>query len=216
MEQVADQMDTERKAPSSRSGSETNDSKRDLTYMKRIGGWHASAVVAALTLFGAAYTWAAFSGWMLAEIVSVAAAVVAAMVMSSIVHEWGHFAAARLSGAISPVLSKPRRLYFMFNFDMQSNSVKQAVWMSWGGLIGSWSLVVALFVLVPLNSLAAAALIATLTGRAVNATVFEFPIIQRTTKSGEFEKELKAQLDDPGLVRMPGLVVGLISLVALA
>ena len=183
--------------------------------MKRIGSWHGAAVLAALTLFGAAHTWAATSGWLLASLVSLGMAFVAAMAISPIFHEWGHFVGARLSGATSPVLAKPARLFFMFNFDMQANSTRQALWMSWGGLTGSWLLVALLFLLVPMDSWASALLVATATGRAVNATVFEFPIIQRTRSTGAFNKALTEQLETTGIVQMPGLVAGALSLAVL-
>jgi hypothetical protein len=190
--------------------------KKDRANMKKIGGWHAAAVIAALTLFGAAHTWAQFSDWLLAGIVSLAAAFLAGTVLSSIAHEWGHFTGARLSGAVSPVLSKPVRLFFMFRFDMEANSVNQALAMSWGGLIGSWSLVLLLLVLVPLDSWASALLLATVVGRAVNASAFEVPVIIRTGRSGEFEKELNTQLKTTGIVKLPGLVLGGLALMAFA
>ena len=188
---------------------------KDRANMKKIGTWHAAAVVAALTLFGAAHTWAQVSDWLLAGLVSIAAAFVAAMVLASIGHEWGHFAGARLSGAVSPVLEKPYRLFFMFRFDMQQNSVSQALALSWGGILASWGLVVLMLLLVPMDSWASAVLVATLLGRAINASVFEVPVVIRTRRTGEFETELNAQLESPGIVKLPGLVVGAVALLLL-
>ncbi|MDP6374452.1 MAG: hypothetical protein QF921_08150 [Pseudomonadales bacterium] len=206
----ATSTDAESEEPVDSTGHEEN-----VKNLRKVGGWHAAAVVAALTLFGAAHTWSAASGWLLAAGVSIAAAVLAGIVVSSIVHEWGHFSGAYLSGSHYTVAEKPVNLYFMFDFDMQSNSVRQALWMSWGGVVGSWTPMVVLFALVPMDSLASAALVATLAGRAFNASYFEIPVILNTRRTREFRKELMSRLESPGIVQIPGLFVGLLVLAAL-
>jgi len=183
----------------------------NLANLKKVGTVHFVAVIAALTLFGAANTWALTSGIALALVVAVAAAYIAGTVLSGIIHEYGHYSGAVLSGAPHKVLKKPARYFFMFNFDMKAGSTRQALWMSWGGVLGSWLLVAALFLLLPMDGWATAALIATVLGNAVNASVFEVPIILKTRKSGEFEKELYGRLESPGLVKMPGIVAGLLA-----
>jgi hypothetical protein len=183
----------------------------NLENLKSVGALHGAAVIAALTLFGAAHTWAAVSGWMLAAATAAAAAVLAGVVISSIAHEWGHFSGTVLSGSRYKVARKPVNYFFMFSFDMAANSSRQAIWMSWGGLAGSWFVPAAVISLVPMDSWASAALAATVLGQAVNASVFEVPIILRTRASGEFEKELEGRLESPGVVRMPGLIVGLLA-----
>jgi len=79
------------------------------------------------------------------------------------------------------------------------------------GLAGSWLLLVVLAIGVPLDSLASAALVATVLGQAVNASVFEVPIVLRTRETGDFEQALYDRLDSPGVVKTPGLVVGLLA-----
>ncbi len=184
---------------------------QNLENLKKVGTLHFVAVVAALTLFGAAQTWSLTSGLALALVVAVAAAYIAGTVLSGILHEYGHYSGAVLSGAPHKVLEKPARYFFMFNFDMKESSTRQALWMSWGGLAGSWLLVAGLFVLLPMEGWASAALVATVLGNAVNASVFEIPIIQKTRSTGEFEKALYGRLESPGLVKMPGIVAGLLA-----
>ena len=179
--------------------------------LKKVGTIHFVAVVAALTLFGAANTWALTSGIALALVVSVAAAYIAGTVLSAIIHEYGHYAGTVLSGAPHKVLRKPARYFFMFNFDMKAGTTRQALWLSWGGVLGSWLLVAALFLLLPMDGWASAALVATALGNAVNASVFEVPVIRKTMETGEFEKALYDRLESPGLVKMPGVVVGLLA-----
>ena len=178
--------------------------------LKAVGTIHGTAVVAALTLFGAAHTWASVSGWPLATVTGVAAALIAGVVISAIAHEWGHFAGSALSGSRYKVARKPFNYFFMFSFDTPANTTRQALWLSWGGQAGSWGVFVAILALVPMDSWASAALAATLLGQALNASIFEFPVIFRTRQSGEFEQELARRLESPGVVRMPGLIAGLI------
>ncbi len=187
----------------------------NLANLKNVGTIHSVAVVAALALFGAAHTWAATSGWLLAGAVAIAAAYIAGTAVSAIGHEWGHFSGAVISGADYKVAKKPANYFFMFNFNMRTSSARQAIWMSWGGLTGSWLVVALLLLAVPADSWACAVLIGTVVGNAVNASVFELPIIFRTAKSGEFEKELNDRLASPGLAKVPGLVVGLLTIAVL-
>ncbi len=184
---------------------------QNLKNLKKVGTLHFVAVVAALTLFGAAHTWAASSGLALALVVAVAAAYIAGTVLSGIVHEYGHYTGTVLSGAPHKVLEKPARYFFMFNFDMKEGTTKQALWLSWGGVLGSWLLVVGLFLALPMDGWASAALVATVLGNAVNASVFEVPVIRKTMATGEFEKALYGRLESPGLVKMPGIIAGLLA-----
>ena len=184
--------------------------------MRRIGSWHGAAVLAALTLWGAGNLWAVESELLVAQLVALGNALVAGTVLASLFHEWGHFLGARLSGSRSPVLAKPRRLYFMFNFDMEANTPRQFHWMSVGGLSGSWAAAVLLFLLLPLETLSAALLLSVVVANAVNASVFEVPIILRTQRSQDPQQELQAQLASPGLVRTPGLLAGLLTWVAIS
>ena len=114
----------------------------DRARMRQIGGFHFAMVLGALTLWGAAVAWAQVTGWAVAEFVAIANALVAGYVIPSAVHEWGHFAGARLSGSVSPVLEEPKRHYFMFDFPMDQTDIQQFAWMSWGGILAPWLLVV--------------------------------------------------------------------------
>ena len=138
--------------------------KLDKANMKKIGAFHFAMVMGALTLWGAAVAWAQTTGWVLAELAAVANAVIAGTVISSTLHEWGHFTGARLSSAPSPVLEEPRNHFFMFDFKMADADVRQFTWMSWGGILVPWVLVLGAAILVPLELTSGAALFATLVG----------------------------------------------------
>ena len=189
--------------------------QKDLARMRRIGGWHASAVLAALTLFGAGSLWAAESGLVIANLVALGNAYLAGTVMASIFHEWGHFAGAKMAGAIAPVRKKAVSFYFMFEFDMDNNSARQFLWMSAGGISANWLLAIAAAILVPLDTYAGAGLFAVLVGKAVNVSYFEVPIFLRTQETGNPKNELQTQLDTVGLRQWPGLIVGALLWLAL-
>jgi len=182
---------------------------KNTANLKKHAAIYGAAAVASLTLFGAAHTWAVSSGWSIALGTGVAAAFIAGMVLSSIFHEWGHYAGAALSGSTIKIADQPSDYYFFLGFNPKKNSKRQALWMTWGGLSGSWLLVIGVLVFVPMNSWISAVLLATAVGRAVNASYFEVPIALRTLKGHDFKQALNERLQSPGTVNTPGLIVGL-------
>ena len=171
------------------------------------------AAVASLTLFGAAQTWATASGLPIAMATGIAAAVIAGMVLSSILHEWGHYLGAALAGSTIKIADKPSDYFFFLNFNPKANTQRQALSLTWGGLAGSWLLVAGVAALIPLGSWYGAVLLATVAGRAINASVFELPIAWQTLQGNDFKTALKSRLESPGVVSMPGLIAGLALLV---
>lgn len=164
--------------------------KLDRANVKKVGAYHFTMAMGALTLWGTALVWAETTGWLLAHAIAVANAVIAGTVLASLVHEWGHFTGARLSGAVSPALDAPKNHFFMFDFKMDENDVDQFTAMSWGGIVAPWILVALLVVLIPVGMLSAAALVATLVARAVSAGAFEVPIVQAAQHHGDPKKAL--------------------------
>lgn len=212
----ARQDDVEHSAEDSSTSTTDADARgKDFARMRRIGSWHAAAVLAALSIWGAADFWANGSGLVLAHIVALGNAIVAGIVISSIVHEWGHFTGAKLANSVAPVFAKPKRFYFMFRFDMEANSVDQFLWLSMGGILANWLLVLLFLVLVPLETLAGAMLIGVVTAQAVNVSVFEVPVVMRTRETQNPQGELDHQLNTVGFNRIPGLIVGALTFLAL-
>lgn len=189
-------------------------SQKDISRIKRIGSWHGAAALAGLAIWGAADAWATSSGLVLAHIVAIGNAIVVATALSGMIHEWGHFTGAKLMGSIAPVSKMPTRFYFMFNFDMERNSVNQFIGLSLGGIIANWLLVVAIIALIPIHSLAAAALLAVAVAKAVNVSFFEVPVVLRVRESEDPSKELKHQLEAYGLRQTPGLIAGAFAFLA--
>ena len=187
---------------------ERTTSSKDLARIRRIGSWHISAAFAALAIWGSANFWAMNSQLIIAHVTALVLAVAAAKIMGSIIHEWDHFTGAKLSGAIAPVLAKPRRFYFMFEFDMQNNTSNQFIAMSLGGILANWLLVVLLLIAIPLNTFAAAMLVAVATATAINVSMFEVPIAMAVRAGADPEETLQTRLREYGLKQYPGYVAG--------
>ena len=184
--------------------------KRDRTRLKHVGVRHAAAALAAITLWGASDVWAAETGWLLADIVALLYAVFAGTIIAYLAHEWGHFSGARLSGAVSPVLKTPES-FFMFNFKDELNTESQFIAMSIGGPAANWSLVIAIFLFLPLDTWSQALLLATVTSIAVSVSVFEFPIINRVSYGAPSRETVDQRLRESGLTpRYIGIAVGVI------
>jgi hypothetical protein len=193
----------------------TFDVEKDRANLRNVAALHAVMVMGALTLWGAADAWATVSGWGLAHFAALANAVIAGFVISSTLHEWGHFAGARLSGAVSPVLEKPVRYFFMFNFSFEKNDKSQFLWMSWGGILVPWALALLTLFLIPIDTASRALLLATFVTRAVQVSMFEVPVVMRTRDGGDPREELGRQLEI-GFVRGRWVGVAVGALVFLA
>ena len=116
--------------------------------------------------------------------------------LGGIGHEWGHYTGARLSGSLAPV-SKERQGFFFFNFKMEENSRAQFLAMSVGGPTANWLMVLIALVSLPTdNAFAFAALVATLTGIAVNVCVFEFPVIYDVSNGADPRATIDQRLAD--------------------
>lgn len=184
--------------------------RRDRARLKKVGLKHAAAVLAALTLWGAADVWATESGLLIAEIVALLNAVFAGTIIAYLAHEWGHFAGARLSKAVSPVLKQPES-FFMFNFKDELNSEGQFLAMSMGGSAANWTLAIVVFFMLPLDTWSQALIFATVTSIAVSVSVFEFPIINRVAYGASPKETVDQRTRESGTTpRYIGIAVGFV------
>ena len=194
------------------SAAETTDvearKKRDNSRLRKIAIRHATIVLTAFTIWGTSDSWAAQSELFLAEMVSLINAIFAGVILAYISHEWGHFAGARISGAVSPVAKKPVS-FFMFNFKDELNTRGQFLSMSVGGPFANWGLFVLIFMLLPLNTWSQAMLLATTFAIAVSVSVFEFPVIN-AVMYGEKPAETinKRQRESGNTPRTVGIIAG--------
>ena len=183
-------------------------SARDVARLKRISVRHGAAFLAAITLWGAADIWAIQSGLALAQGVALLNAIFAGVAMAYLAHEWGHFTGARISGAVSPVLKEPQS-FFMFSFKQDLNSRGQFLSMSAGGPIANWTLAVLLFILLPMDTVSQAMIVAATTGIAVSVSVFELPVINRVMYGDDPERTINERLQEIGnTARISGIAAG--------
>jgi len=189
----------------------------DFARMKKIGSFHFAMVFGALTMWGAAETWAQTTGWGIAQVVAIGNAFVAGFIIPSTVHEWGHFLGARLSGSASPVLDEAQNHFAMFDFKMDQNDIDQFSWMSWGGILAPWVPVLLAAMFVPLELTSGAVLFATLFSKAVGVAAFEVPITLEAGRTGEPGAALTKSVTTGGLTKGKriGQIAGLLCLVAL-
>ncbi len=186
---------------------------RDLARLRQVAMKHAVVILVAVTLWGTADLWASITGRLLVQGIAVLDALVVGFVLASLVHEWGHFAGARIAGAVSPVLKETQpflKSFFMFSFKHEMNNRRQFLIMSAGGMLGNWSLCLLGFMLLPLNTPSQLALLATSIAVAVNVSVFELPIIHRVRMGDDPEQTILNRVqENRGLSSLIGTVVGL-------
>jgi len=180
----------------------------------KVGKVHGLAFLAAITLWGAADSWAAHSGLLLATLISVVNAMVAATVLAILFHEWGHFLGARLSGSYSPMVTDPYN-QFIFGFDFKKNTKQQFLAMSFGGPIGNWVLVALIIMLVTLDNAGRIMLFAVAVARAISVCLFEIPVIMKTISGGEPEEELADATSAGSLNRSRNIGYGIGALIFL-
>ncbi len=171
----------------------------------------------ALSVWAAADTWYLLSGLWFAQLLSIGDAIFVGYVLGALFHEWGHYSGAKLSGAQAPRVKLKGISLFRFNFDMSVNDQRQFHWMSFGGWVMHWALLLLLVIAIPFDSLGRIALVSSVFGFIVYATFIETGIL-RQTLSGADPKETLNQLTAKTFQQatIAGTVGGLFALAALS
>ncbi|MDG1135228.1 MAG: hypothetical protein P8N67_12720 [Pseudomonadales bacterium] len=171
----------------------------------------------ALSVWAAADTWYLLSGLWFAQLLSIGDAIFVGYVLGALFHEWGHYSGAKLSGAQAPRVKPKGISLFRFNFDMSVNDQRQFHWMSFGGWVMHWALLLLLVIAIPFDSLGRIALVSSVFGFIVYATFIETGIL-RQTLSGADPKETLNQLTAKTFQQatIAGTVGGLFALAALS
>lgn len=164
-------------------------------------------VLAALGVWGGADAWAASSGLAIAAAAAVGNGVAAGWVITSLLHEWGHYAGAKLSGAVAPRIQAKGLSFFRYRFDLRNNSLGQFTAMSLGGNIAHWSVFLGLLALLPLNTAGQAAFVGAALAFALFASVIEWPIIARVRQGRVQPAEAFAHIN-PAFIRRNYLIGG--------
>jgi hypothetical protein len=151
--------------------------EKDEASLVTIGLRDLAAFSVLLSIFGGADSWARTTDLGLAHFVVVVVGLLGGAALSAVGHEWGHFAGARLGGGHSP--TKPFKAFpQVFDFDYKNNSAKSFLWMSIGGSLGNWGMVLFLALALPLGTLGPDALVAGAVGFSVFTAFVEFPVIK--------------------------------------
>ena len=152
----------------------------------------AAIVFAALSLWAAADTWYQVTDLWLAQIVAIGDAVIVGLLLAALFHEWGHYAGAKASGAATRRVYPRSLSFFRFQFLYEENDTRQFHWMTYGGHILHWSILIALLLMVPLDSLGRIALVSAIFGFIAFATFIEYNIVKDTREGMDPETRLRA------------------------
>jgi hypothetical protein len=183
--------------------------KEEKKRLSKIGRKHAAFLLGSITLWGASDLWANGTGLIIAESITLINAIVAGTITATIFHEWGHFLGARIGSSNAPVMEKTISFFF-FNFKDEENTKAQFLKMSAGGPIANWLLVIAIFMLLPLDSWSQTLLLATVFSIAVSVSIFEIPVMLRV-KEGTPSEIVQKRLQEAGSTpRNLGILAGAI------
>ena len=176
-----------------------------------------AVIFAALSLWAAADTWYVTSGLWLAQVVALGDAILVGLILASLFHEWGHYTGTVLSGGAATRV-QPRRLsFFRFRFDFESNDRRQFYWMTGGGHVLHWAILIILLIAVPLDTLGRIALVSAVFGFVVFATFIEYNVIRDVLDGADPETRLneltKADFRNAG---MAGAMGGLFAIALLS
>lgn len=183
----------------------------EVTRSMRIGKhavFHFVIWLGALAVFAAADSWSAVTGLQFAAFLAVLAAIVAGTTSTTLIHEWFHFLGARVSGGRYGIPAK--KGLFVFDWHYGENSLKQFYIMSVAGSLGSAVGITLLWIAVPTDTPARAALTAAAVASFAYGAVIEWPVLKRTRISGDPLAEL-SKIDTGVLTRsfLIALTVGL-------
>ena len=175
----------------------------------------AALLFALLTLWGAGDAWSQTSGLVIAEFVALGNAAFIGLILGAIWHEWGHYIGAQFSGAKAEMVA-PRGLSLLrFNFDFEENDRRQFHWMTYGGWIAQWGLVIVLLILIPMDSSNRVALVSAAVAFAVFANAIEIPVIMESRRGTDPQEALRMHIDQSAYVRS-GIIGGVTGLFCFA
>jgi hypothetical protein len=161
-----------------------------------------------LCLFAAADSWQQLTGWGLAGTLAGITGVIAGFGAVTVFHEWGHWLGAKVSGGRYTI---PASLgLFVYDWDFDSNSVRQFFIMSIGGNLGGLLALWYLASAVATDSGGRAALVAGAVFSVVFAAVIEWPVLWRTRRSREPFQELSQV--GPAVLKRAGIIGALAGL----
>ena len=162
-----------------------------------------------LCLFAAADSWQQLTGWGLAGTLAAITGLIAGFGAVTVFHEWGHWLGAKISGGRYTIPAGVG--LFVYDWDFDSNSVRQFFIMSIGGNLGGLLALWYLATTVVTDSGGRAALVAGAVFSVVFAAVIEWPVLLRTRRSGQPFQELSQV--GPAVLKRAAIIGAAVSLV---
>ena len=144
-----------------------------------------AVIFAALSIWAAADAWHQVTGLWFAQVLAIGDAIFVGLVLASLFHEWGHYAGSVAAGAKVCRKAPEGITFFRFDFDYAENDHRQFHWMTYGGHIFHWSILILLAIALPLDSLSHIALVSSIFGFIVFATVIEYNIVKDTWEGAD-------------------------------
>ncbi len=185
-------------------GVETPEIDPNTVNLLKQAGAHWVIAISAFALWAALDSWWLVSQLGLAAVLSVVGALIFGVVISHVAHEWGHYAGLRLAGCSPPIKDSVAPLFF--DFDYEKGSQKQFLWMSVGGAIGNWALVILFFIVLPFDTAARVALWATFAGMTAFVAVLEYPVIGSAWRGEDALSALTRAFTRPDVFRNAAVV----------
>jgi hypothetical protein len=121
-----------------------------------------------------AYAWEQTTGKHYVSVMAAVWGVLCGLGLSHIIHEWCHYAGARLSRSVHTL--KPQTHPLFFDFDLEANSSRQFLCLSFGGLAGNLLLLALLLYFPNTGSIVMSALLGAVVGQFVFVLILELPV----------------------------------------
>ena len=170
---------------------------------------HGLVFAAALALWAASDAWRLVSELVFATGFSVFSSILFGITMAHILHEWSHFLGAFFSGADYTVKEKPAPLFF--DFDYKNNTKKQFLSMSAGGTVGNILFLMAVYFVIPMDSIGRMMLLAVAIGMIFYVSVIEFPVIILASSGHSAMESLMAHLGQGPAILNIALLSGVVT-----
>ncbi len=170
---------------------------------------------ALLTLWGAGDAWSQSTGLAIAKFVALGNAAFIGLILAALWHEWGHYLGCMFAGGKTRLMKVSGLSLLRLDFDYEENDRRQFHWMTYGGWIGMWALVIAALILVPMDSSNRVALVAAAVAFSVFAHAVEIPVIMESRRGTDPQTALAKLVDQAAFIRS-GVIGGVTGLFVFA
>ena len=162
--------------------------KKSRLQLMRIAGMHLLVWLVTMGLFAASDSWRMLTDIGMASLMAIVTGALAGVTTTTLIHEWGHFIGAQRSGGQYTIPKKTG--LFIYDWDFKHNSVDQFWTMSVAGTIGGAVSLVLIWMLLPPETLARAAVFAGGIAGFAFAARIEWPVLRAVREGSDPLAEL--------------------------